>query len=131
MNRSPCPPQGRPPCGHNRPLLGETLADRLLDYRAPDPIWDPRQLHYSSVSAAANARGLLFADLSEVGALLGFDCAVIGREYNAITVRRNQGEPDESGVIWHTVIHPDPEARAKAVLTLAPPQRWSANNPLQ
>lgn len=108
-----------------------TLAERLAEVR-PHGTSPASGIHYSTVCMVVNGRHgrYFYLDLRPVAVLLGFDCAVIGLDWNAITVRRKGGEPDHDGIVWVTEVYRDPEAWARAVLTLAPPERWSTRDPI-
>ncbi len=45
-------------------------------------------------------------------------------------MRRKGGEPDRDGIVWVTDVYRDPKEWAEAVLALAPPERWTDQNPL-
>ena len=100
------------------------LAERLAQVRPHDP-GSGSSIHYSTVSMVVNGHDgrYFYLDLRPVADLLGFDYAVIGRDWNAITARRKGGEPDRDGIVWVTDVYRDPERWAAAVLTLAPPDR--------
>lgn len=108
-----------------------TLAQSLARVR-PRETGPGSSIHYSTVCMVANGHHgrRFYLDLRPVADLLGFDHAVIGRDWNAITVRRKGGEPDRDGIVWVTDVYPDPERWAAAVLALAPPERWTTQNPI-
>lgn len=108
-----------------------TLDERLADARPPGHA-SGSSIHYSTVSMVVNGyEGRTFyLDLRPVADLLGFDAAVIGWERNAITVRRAGEKPDREGIVWVTNVYRDPKLWAEAVLALAPPERWTTQNPM-
>ena len=108
-----------------------TLAQRLAAARPTDHACGS-SIHFSTVSMVVDGyEGRTFyLDLRPVADLLGFDSAVVGWERNAITVRRTGEKPDRDGIVWVTHVYPDPERWATAVLALAPPERWTTQNPM-
>lgn len=78
--------------------------------------------HYSTFSVVAGERRF-YLDLSGVAGLLGFDCAMIGCDWNAITLRRTGGRPGAGGIVWLTEVYRRPDEWARAVVALAPPER--------
>ena len=108
-----------------------TLAERLAEVRPHGPGCGS-SIHYSTVCMVVNGHDgrYFYLDLRPVAGLLGFDYAVVGRDWNAITVRRKGGEPDRDGIVWVTDVYRDPEEWATAVLALAPPERWTTRHPI-